>query len=100
MNAFEKILAAIAAFLKYAPAAISAVKSVEAVVGAGNGATKLQMATAAVLAVTHAGESVSVPIVQAVSGVVETIVGVLNSAGALGKPATTTPVVVATAPLE
>lgn len=85
---FSKILAAMAAFLKYAPYALAGAQAVEHVIGAGNGADKKTLVIAGILAGAHAGESVPVAQVQVISGVVETVVGVLNASGLLGKTAT------------
>lgn len=85
---FAKILAAMAAFLKYAPIVIAAVKEVETAVGAGNGADKKALVLAIVLAAVHAGETVPVAQVQAIASVIDLIVGVLNASGLLGKTTT------------
>lgn len=85
---FAKILAGIAAFLKYAPYALAGAQAVEQVIGAGNGADKKTLVIASILAGAHAGESVPVAQVQVIAGVVETVVGVLNASGLLGKPGT------------
>jgi hypothetical protein len=90
MNIFAKIIAKFASFLKYAPYALAGAQAVEAAVGAGNGADKKQLVIAGILAGAHAGETVPVPQVQAIAGVVDIVVGTLNAAGLLGK--TPTPV--------
>lgn len=87
MNPIAILGTGIAAFLKYGPAALLAVKGVEDAVGSGNGATKKQIAVAAVLSVAHAGESVDAPTVQAIATVIDLVVNSLNLSGALGKPA-------------
>jgi hypothetical protein len=86
MNLFSKILAAMSAFLKYAPYALAGAKAVESAVGAGNGSDKKTLVVSGILAAAHAGESVPVAQVQVISGIVETVVGVLNATGMLGKP--------------
>lgn len=86
MNIFAKILSVMAQFLKYAPYALAGAQAVESAIGAGHGADKKTLVVAGVLAAAHAGESVPVAQVQVISGVVETVVGVLNAAGAFGKP--------------
>jgi len=43
---------------------------------------------AGILAGAHAGETVPVPQVQVIAGVVEVVVGALNASGLLGKPPT------------
>jgi len=85
---FAKILAAMVAFLKYAPYALAGAQAVEQAVGKGNGADKKQLVIAGILAGAHAGETVPVPQVQVIAGVVEVVVGALNASGLLGKPAT------------
>ena len=85
---FAKILAGMTAFLKYAPYALAGAQAVEQAVGSGNGADKKTLVIAGVLAGAHAGETVPVAQVQAISAVVETVVGVLNASGVLGKPGT------------
>jgi len=85
---FQKILAAMAAFLKYAPIVIAAVKEVETAIGPGNGQDKKALVLAIVLAAVHAGETVPVAQVQAIASVVDLIVGVLNASGLLGKTTT------------
>lgn len=87
MSIIDKISASLAGFLKYGPYALAAVQGVETAVGPGNGATKKQLAVAAILSIAHAGESVPVPQVQIISAVVDTIVGTLNGMGAFGKVA-------------
>lgn len=96
MNTFAKILAGMAAFVKYAPYALAGAQAVEQAVGAGNGADKKQIAVAAILAAAHAGETVPVAQVQVIAGVVDLVVGTLNAAGLLGKPPV--PVVVPSPP--
>lgn len=98
MSFLASIEGGIAAFLKYGPTALTAVQAVESQVGAGNGATKLQLALAAVLTVAHAGESVPVATVQAISGVIDTIVSTLNGLGVFKKAAPPAAVAVAAAP--
>ena len=95
---FAKILAAMAAFLKYAPYALAGATAVEQVIGAGNGSDKKTMVVAGILAAAHAGETVPNAQVQVISGVVDTVVGVLNASGLLGK--TSTAVTVPMAPTQ
>lgn len=82
---FDKLNASLAAFLKYGPLALTAVQGVELAVGAGNGATKKQLAVAAILSVAHVGETVPLPQVQIVAALVDTIVGTMNAMGGFGK---------------
>jgi len=88
MNIFQKILSGMAAFLKYAPFALAGAQAVEQAIGAGNGADKKTLVIAGILAGAHAGEVVPVPQVQVIAGIVDLVVGTLNAAGLLGKPAT------------
>lgn len=85
MNIFQKILAGMAAFLRYAPYALAGAQAVESAVGAGNGADKKTLVVAGILAGAHAGETIPVPQVQVIAGVVDTVVSVLNASGLLGK---------------
>ncbi len=52
---FAKILAAMAAFLKYAPYALAGAQAVEQVIGAGHGEDKRTLVISSVLAGAHAG---------------------------------------------
>lgn len=85
MSFLSSFLSGLAAFLKYAPIVLAAVKEVELAVGTGNGADKKALVLAAVLAAVHAGENVPVAQVQTIARVIDLIVGVLNSSGVLGK---------------
>lgn len=101
MANFAQIMAGFAVFLKYAPYAIAGIQSVEATIGAGNGQTKQQLVVAGILTAVHAGEQVPVSQVQAISGIVDLVVGTLNASGLLGKQApvaVTVPVTLPVAP--
>jgi len=79
------VFSSLAAFLKYAPLVLESVKEVEAAIGAGNGQSKRQLLLAYVLAAIHAGENVPIAQVQAIAGVIDIIVGLLNGLGVFGK---------------
>ena len=85
MSFFSKFTAGLSAFMKYAPMAMAAVKAVEAEVGASDGADKKALVIAYVLAASHAGQNVPIAQVQAIAGVVNLIVGMLNLSGVFGK---------------
>jgi hypothetical protein len=78
--------------LKYLPVILNAVTTVEAIIGSGNGKTKMGLVLSCVDAVSHIGEKVDVAEVQMVSGLAESVVGVLNGTGYFshGEPATPT----------
>jgi hypothetical protein len=90
----KNVSAALSAFLKYGPYALAAAKTAEDTIGAGNGETKKQLALGAVLAAVHAGETVPVTTVQVVSGAIDLVVSLLNSAGVFGQAKQDTPVAV------
>jgi hypothetical protein len=80
------------AITKYFSLAAAAVQEVQAAIGPSNGDVGVQQSKAAaavaiVLAVAHAGENVSVAVVQQVSQAVEIAVSVANALGLFGKTA-------------
>ncbi len=92
----SKVLAALLAFMKYAPYAVAGAQAVESAIGAGNGSAKKQAVIAGIIAAVHAGETVPLPQVQAIAGVVDIVVGTLNASGAFGKVASAVVVPAAT----
>ena len=81
-----------AAFQKYGTFAAQAVQQVQSEVGASQGdatvqASKKMQAVGYVLAAAHAGEQVSIPIVQEISSVVDFAAGLAKALGLFGKTA-------------
>lgn len=67
--------------LTFAPLALSTVASLEAAASGLPGQTKSQIAVNVVMAAAQVGTAVPVPTVQAVSGLVELLVAILNASG-------------------
>lgn len=65
--------------LTYAPLALSAITSVEAAASGLPGATKSQIAVNVIMAAAQVGTAVPIPTVQAISGLVELLVAILNA---------------------
>lgn len=98
MSIFSTIENVYATFIKYGSVVITVVKAVEQSNPGADGATKKQIVLAAVLAAIHAGETVPIATVQAISFVIDTIVSSLNALGIFGKSTPVTSVSVAPAP--
>lgn len=71
--------------LKYLPSVLAAVVGVESAIGSQPGATKKQVALMIILAGAKGAESVPNPEVQAVGGLVDTVVSTLNASGVFTK---------------
>lgn len=67
----------------YMPVAMQVIKEIEA--SGQDGATKKQMAVAAIIAIVHAGQSVDNATIATISFIVEMAVGMANAAGLFGK---------------
>lgn len=72
--------------VKYIGIIYTAAQEVEKAVP--DGATKKQIVIAVVLAIAHAGEQVSDTTIKTIAGLVDTVVGLLNTTGIFGKSAT------------
>lgn len=66
---------------RFQPIALAAVTSIEAAHPALPGQTKSEMAVNIIMAAAQVGEGVPIPQVQAISGLVADIVGLLNTIG-------------------
>lgn len=67
--------------LQYIPHVLNAVKSVEQVIGSGQGKTKKELIMTAVQAVAQVGAEVPESHVQVISSTIDQVVGVLNKNG-------------------
>lgn len=83
----SKAMAALMAFMKYAPYAVAGAQAAESAIGAGNGAAKKQAVIAGIINAAHIGETVPIAQVAAISAVVDLVVSTLNAAGVFGKVA-------------
>ena len=88
----------IQALVQYVPLVNSTVQQVEAAMPGASGASKAQSALAIVLSVAHAGETVPNATVQLISGIIDTVVSMLNSLGIFKKATAPTTTTVAAAP--
>ena len=99
MSLFSSLQAAeakIAALVQYVPLVNSTVQQVESALPGASGQSKAQAALAIVLSVAHAGEAVPNTTVQLIAGIIDTVVGMLNSLGIFKKATAPTQVAVAT----
>lgn len=87
MNALKYLIVA----LQYLPHVLAGVQAVEAVVGAGNGATKKQLILSSLTAVARVGAQVPEDHVQVVSALVDSVVNTLNQSGLFSHRTTATP---------
>lgn len=71
--------------LRFLPLVLEAAKAVEAAIGAGRGKEKKELVMGCVQAAAQAGEKSDEKTVAVVSGLVDTTVAVLNSAGVFNK---------------
>ena len=71
--------------LKFLPSVLAAIKGVEDVIGAGNGATKKQLVLNSISSVAAIGEKVDDKNVQAISALIDSTVTTLNSSGIFKK---------------
>ena len=90
--------AKVQSLLVYVPLVNSTVQQVEAAMPGASGASKAQSALAIVLSVAHAGETVPNATVQLISGIIDTVVSMLNSLGIFKKATAPTTTTVAAAP--
>ena len=90
--------AKVQSLLVYVPLVNSTVQQVEAAMPGASGASKGQAALAIVLSVAHAGETVPNATVQLISGIIDTVVSMLNSLGIFKKATAPTTTTVAAAP--
>lgn len=80
--------------LKFFPYVLSGVVAVENVIGAtASGADKKQVILDSILAAAKVGEKVPTEVVQQVSGLIDAVVGALNSSGIFGHKPTGAPTV-------
>ena len=90
--------AKIQTLVTYVPLVNSTVQQVEAAMPGASGTSKAQSALAIVLSVAHAGETVPNTEVQLISGIIDTVVSMLNSLGIFKKATAPTTTAVAAAP--
>ena len=92
------IQARIKALVTYVPLVNSTVQQVESAMPGASGTSKAQAALAIVLSIAHAGETIPNATVQLISGIIDTVVSMLNSLGIFKKATAPTTTAVAPAP--
>lgn len=82
----QAIQAKIKALVTYVPLVNSTIQEVEAAMPGASGTSKAQAALNIILSIAHAGETVPIAIVQAISGIIDTAVSMFNALGIFKKP--------------
>lgn len=102
LSNLEAVEARILSVIQYIPLVNSTVQQIEANMPGASGQSKFQAALSTALTVAHAGETIPIPTVQLVSGLIETAVNIFNSLGIFkksGPPATTLAIPALPAPI-